>query len=304
MAAIEQPHRSLNGSAREDGVGSPWIAAALGSERPYDDPMSKVLGLDAKTSTLRAWFGFTSGSTAMLAAFMVFTSVLAWMQALREREAATIPIEMDVAREEAPPPPPPDKAAAPEPTTAAVRPAAHHEVAPPPPPSPAQAAKVLTREADPNEPVDLTGDSIVQGNADSYAGGFTSGTGNNPNAVHTAPAPTGVPGGTGPVVARVQAPPGPDRSRVASCAGVGAEWKVPFPPEADALQIDDAFVVLQIDVRADGTASDVRVVSETAPGFGREAKRYALRERCTPALDHDGTAIPWTVKQLRVHFNR
>lgn len=106
MAAIEPSRRSLNGSTREDGVGTPWIAPAVGLERPYDDPMSKVLGLDAKTSTLRAWFGFTSGSTALLATFMVFTSVLAWMQALREREAATIPIEMDVAREEVPPPPP------------------------------------------------------------------------------------------------------------------------------------------------------------------------------------------------------
>jgi protein TonB len=280
------------------------MAAAIELDRPYDDPMSKVLGLDAKTSTFRAWFGFTSGSTAMLAAFMVFTSVLAWMQAVREREAATIPVEMDVAREEVPPPPAPEKTAAAEPTPAPERPVTHHETAPPPPPSPAQAAKVLTREADPNEPVDLTGDGIVQGNADSYAGGFTSGAGTNPNAVHSVPSPTGIPSAAGPVAPPLHSSVVPDLSRSASCVGVGAEWKAPFPPEADALQIDDAFVVLQIDVRADGTASAVRVVSETAPGFGREARRYALHERCTPALDHDGNAIPWTVKQLRVHFTR
>jgi hypothetical protein len=70
------------------------------------------------------------------------------------------------------------------------------------------------------------------------------------------------------------------------------------------MQIDDAFVVLQIDVRPDGTTSAVRVLSETAPGFGREAKRYAQHEHCAPALDHDGTQIAWTVKQLRVHFTR
>jgi hypothetical protein len=163
---------------------------------------------------------------------------------------------------------------------------------------------VLAREADPNDPVDLTGDTIVQGNADSYAGGFTSGTGNNANAVHTAPAATGVRGGTGPITAPPPVKVGPDRSRPASCGGAGVEWNVPFPPEADSLQIDDAFVVLQIDVQPDGAAAAVRVLNETAPGFGREAKRYALRERCTPALDHDGAAIPWTVKQLRVHFTR
>ncbi len=244
-AASDRASTSLNGLPREEGIGAPWIATTAASGDPYDDPMSKVLGLDAKTSTFRAWFGFTSGSTAMLAAFMVLTSALAWMQALRERQAATIPIELDVAREEAPPPPPPpEKTAAADPAPAPARPVAPRESAPPPP-SPAQAAKVLTREADPNEPVDLTGDSIVQGAADSYAGGFTSGTGNNPNAVHAAPAATGVAGGTGPVAPRVQASAGPDWSRPASCVSAGAAWNAPFPPEADALQVDDAFVVLQ-----------------------------------------------------------
>ena len=36
----------------------------------------------------------------------------------------------------------------------------------PPPPAPAQAAKVLTQEPKPDEPVDLTGNTIIQGNAD------------------------------------------------------------------------------------------------------------------------------------------
>ena len=33
----------------------------------YDDPMSKVLGLDAKTSTLRRWLGFTPGGAGSAA---------------------------------------------------------------------------------------------------------------------------------------------------------------------------------------------------------------------------------------------
>jgi hypothetical protein len=285
MAATQPSHRSLNGSTREDVLGSPWVAATPG--RPYDDPMSKVLGLDAKTSTLRAWFGFTSGSTAMLAAFMVFASVLAWMQAIREREAATIPIEMDVAREEPPPPPPAEKTAPAEAAPAPVHPVVHHEAAPPPPPTPAQAAKVLTREADPNDPVDLTGDTIVQGAADSYAGGFTTAVGTNPNAVRTAPSPSGAATGTGPVTPHAQAPVGPDRSRPASCGGAGTEWNVPFPPEADSLQIDDAFVVLQIDVRPDGTTSAERNRSRLRPGGQALRAARTLRAGARPRWDSD-----------------
>src|SRR4051812_48077299 len=69
-----------------------------------------------------------------------------------------------------PPPPPPPAAAAPP------------SEAPPPPPA-AEAAKVLTAEPDPNEPVDLTGDSIVTGNGDHFAGGITAANGTSKEAV-------------------------------------------------------------------------------------------------------------------------
>ena len=155
--------------------------------------MSKVLGLDAKTSSFRAWFGFTSGSTLLLVAMMAGASVIAWVHAMHERTAPSMPEEIDVMKDETPPPPPPPTAepeAKPEPAP----PPVHMRDVPPPPPAPAQAAKVLTAEPTPDEPIDLTGNTIVQGNADSYAGGFTSGNGTSANAVRAIPSPSGVPG--------------------------------------------------------------------------------------------------------------
>jgi protein TonB len=281
-----------NGAPR---AGVTWLAPAGGPASLYDDPMSKVLGLDAKTSTWGAWFGFTSGSTLLLVGLMALTSVVAWLHAIHARNAAAAtPEEIEVMKDEAPPPPPrAEPEAKAEPTATPPRPARET-----PPPAPAQASKVLTREPDPNEPVDLTGNTIVQGNADAYAGGFTSANGKDPNAVRALPAPTGVPNGTGAVKPTPQVA-GPDRTRAASVGD--KQWNAPFPPEADG--IDDAQVMLQVDVRPDGTPSAVRVLSDPGNGFGREARLYAVRQRFSPALDHDGNPVAATIK-IRVSFTR
>jgi protein TonB len=258
--------------------------------------MSKVLGLDSKTSSWGAWFGFTSGSTLLLVGLMALTSVVAWLHTMHERmAAAATPEEIEVMKEEVAPPPPPraEEEAKPEP----VAPPQHH-ARETPPPTPAQAAKVLTQEPDPNEPVDLTGNTIVQGNADTYAGGFTAANGKDTNAVRSAPAPTGVPNGTGAIKPQPQVT-GPDRTRPASVGD--KQWNAPFPPEADG--IDDAQVMLQVDVRPDGTPSVVRVLSDPGNGFGREARAYAMRQRFSPALDHDGNPVAATIK-IRVSFTR
>jgi protein TonB len=283
----------------KNGVGdarASLVAAAAEAAALYDDPMSKVLGLDAKTSGWGAWFGFTSGSTLLLVGMMALVSVIAWIHTAQARLEGPVE-EIDVTKEE-PPPPPPPPTAEPEVKPEPVAPPHHvREVAPPP--APAQAAKVLTQEPNPDEPVDLTGNTIIQGNAENYAGGFTSADGKSANAVHIMAAPTGVPGGTG----AVRAPPvaGPDRSRRASVGET--QWNCPFPPEADVAQIDEAYVMLQVDVSADGTPSAVRVLTDPGNGFGREARPCALRKRFSPALDHDGTPIPSTIK-VRVSFTR
>jgi protein TonB len=295
---------SGNGASGKAGAnGASMAFAAVSSDVALlDDPMSRVLGMDSGVTGVGAWFGFTSGGTLVMVALMALASVVAWMHTAQAM-APDAPSEVDIVREEAPPPPPPP---APEPEHKAEPAAppprpAPHEAAPPPAPPPAQAGKVLTAEPDPNEPVDLTGNTIVTGNADSYAGGTTSANGTNATAVRGPAAVRGAPASTG-TAAPEPAPAGPDRSRPAALGG-GKDWNCPFPPEADAAQIDEARVTLQLHVVADGTADDVTVLKDPGNGFGRVARQCALRQRHSPALDHDGNSIASTFKVV-VHFTR
>jgi periplasmic protein TonB len=297
MPAAKRPQEK-NGASH---VAVPRFALGDGAAAAYDDPMSKVLGLDAQTDSPAAWLAYMLGAIALFLGLMVTARAVAVLLAsldVQPQAAALAPQEIDVVKDE-PPPPPPEPTAPPEPEPPPAAKATPHE-APPPAAAPAQAAKVLTQEPDPNDPVDLTGNTIVQGNADAYAGGTTTANGTSNRAVRNlATAPTGVPGGTGAPQAKPQG--GPDRSRAASVGGT--EWDAPFPPESDTAQIDDTYVTLEIDVRPDGTPSAVRVVTDPGYGFGREARKYALGKHYPPALDHDGNPIPGIIK-TRVHFSR
>ncbi|HSO39213.1 MAG TPA: energy transducer TonB, partial [Labilithrix sp.] len=99
-------------------------------------------------------------------------------------------------------------------------------------------------------------------------------------------------------------PPAPasvDRSRPAALAR-GAAWSCPWPAEADP--IDDATVVIAVVVDERGHASKVDVLTDPGYGFGREARRCALREVYTPGLDRDGRAVASTLKSIKVRFAR
>jgi periplasmic protein TonB len=287
-----------NGTSRAS-VGR--LAVTDGAAAFYDDPMSRVLGLDAHSGPL-AWLGYTLAAIALFLGLIVGARVVTLLlESMNPPEAAEVvpPQEIDVMKEDAPPPPPVPEATEAKPEPVAPPPAAKavHE-APPPPAAPAQAAKVLAQEPDPNEPVDLTGNTIVQGNADAYAGGTTAANGTSARAVRTITGPEGVAGGTAPP----QAKPTPSACARAASVG-GTEWNAPFPPEADTAQVDEAYVTLQIDVRPDGTASAVRVLTDPGNGFGREARRYALAQHYPSAIGNDCQPIAGTVK-FRVHFSR
>ena len=295
MAEARQTRRGTNGRGH-----APLPAFAAAGAVPYDDPLSKVLGLDAKTSGLAAWFGFTSAGTLLLVWLMGLALVVAWWRATHLSPPLYATEEIEILKEDTPPPPPPPVVVPenkPDPAPARMTP---HEA--PPPPAPAQAAKVLTAESKPDEPLDLTGNTIVTGNADTFAGGFTASNGTNPNAVHAMPAATGVPGGTGTPQVAAPPPTAIDHTRAASLSG-GAQWSCPFPPEADTAQVDEAFVSLQVEVRPDGTPTSVSVLQDPGNGFGREARRCAMQKHYQNALDHDGNAIAGTWK-ARVHFSR
>lgn len=267
---------------------SPLTAGAPASL--YDDPMAKVLGLDSETSGGTHWFGYGLGAIALTFGFAMGAHAL---ERTDSGSPGVSPQEIDVQAEVVPPPPPPPT---PKPEEKPeIQRVAPHEA--PPPPSPAQAAKVLTREPDPNEPVDLTGDTIVTGNADTFAGGVTAGNGTSKVAVRT--------------LATVDKPPPPaaiaqpavDLSRPARLAG-GLTWNdCGFPPEADALQIDDASVTIEVEVNADGTKGAVRVLSDPGHGFGGLARSCALGKPFESALDRQGHSIAST-KAIRIHFSR
>lgn len=204
---------------------------------------------------------------------------------------------------DAPPPPEaPPEPAAPAPKAEA-RPKDDPYDAPPPP---AQAAKVLTQKADPDEIEDLTGNTIVSGEGTAAFGQQSAqGTGDKP-VLNPAASLNGVPGGTGTSKGPPPPPPaptGPDLSRAASPSG-GTNWNCPFPPEADADQIDEARASLVVTVRPDGTPLSVTVVSDPGHGFGRAARMCALTRRFTPALDRTGQPIAGSTVPFGVRFTR
>jgi protein TonB len=202
-----------------------------------------------------------------------------------------------------PPPPPPPQEKEPEPPPPAAR------AAPPPPseaakpPAAAEAGKVLTAEADPDEPVDLTGDGFVSGAGDRFAGGVTASTGSSKKAVRSAQAS---PTGTGTGIKAPAAPPAPsvDRSRSAGPAP-GAAWAdCGFPPEAEAEDINFQKVLISVTVRTDGTARSVTVLQDPGYGFGTWARKCALRKTYQVAQDASGTPVEQTTPPFTVKFTR
>ena len=199
-----------------------------------------------------------------------------------------------------PPPPPPPEPPPPEPEPEVPK------EAPPPravamatPPPVAQAGKVLT--ADPDEPVDLTGDGFVQGTGDTFAGGVTSSTGTSHTAVKDVqPIPSAEPGPTtrpGPVAGAR------DMSRKAALLG-GSSWdRCGFPAEADIEQINSARVSLVVTIDAEGHATGATVTQDPGFGFGALAKRCALRERYSPALNKAGEPVAGT-QLITINFRR
>lgn len=273
------------------------------------DPMAKVLEAGARIPvaiTVAAAIVLHVGMAAGATAASLFDEIFAWHRSVRDViDARLAPYEMDVMKEAPPPPPPPEEEPKPEPPHDDPKPVVK-ESAPPPEPAvaqPAEAAKVLTAEPNPNEgPVDLT-NTFVTGSGSTYAGGTTSANGTSKTAVYNpAAAPTGVPGGTG--TASAPPPRRDDKSRVPSLLGAVDWGDCPFPGEADAEQIDQAFVIIQVRVKPDGSPENVTIIQDPGHGFGREARKCAMRKKYAEGLDPDGHAIAGTTKPFRVRFVR
>jgi len=212
-----------------------------------------------------------------------------------QRVHANIQVALEPEPEPEPPPEEPKPEAppelAPKPPPKAPTPKQPTPTPEPPAPAAAQAGRVLMAEPDPDEPVDLTGTTFVQGNADSYAGGVTA---SNGTAAHAVRAPTaraeGVPGGTGTAAA------GPDRSRPPR--PLKENWDCPFPPGEERI---DYAVKMLVSISKQGKVLDARALGNPSPGYGRAAERCALSNGFSPALDRNGADAATTI-QIVVNF--
>jgi protein TonB len=269
---------------------------------PGLDPLSNVLSMGPRVPVsimIIVAVMLHGGAAAGATAAVIFSEMYAWNRALHDAVLAKLDqtYDIDVAKPQELPPEPPKE---PEPAPKA-EPKPQDNT---PPPQPAQAGRILAADPDPNETVDMRG-AFTQGDAVDFTGGLTSSTGTSKVPVYNAAAAnTGAPGGTGTAPAPQAAVKKEDRSRAAKLSG-STDWSdCPFPPEADADQIDDSYVTVQVKVKADGSAESVSVIADPGHGFGRAARGCAMRKRYVNAQDIDGNAIPGTTNQFRVHFQR
>ncbi len=170
--------------------------------------------------------------------------------------------------------------------------------APHEPAAAARAAAVLTREPDPNAPMDLTS-GFVTGSGEPYAGGSTSSNGTQPGGARPGAVGAGRPAAPAPA-APVSV--GPDLSRPPVMLGEG-RWDCPFPPEADADQVDSAVVGIHVELDANGAPQRITIVSDPGHGFASVARRCAMTRRWSAARGHDGTSQEGSVN-VHVRFER
>lgn len=289
--------------------------APLGVVQPTRDPMDRVLrmgrraGVGLAVALLVAFVGQTAASAGTIEATL--WGLGRWTGDVVGYVDRRLNSEFEVTLEEEKKPDPvvPKEEPKIEPKEEAPKPVAA-PLAPTPPPQPipkaAEASRVLTS----NEPVlDLTDkNTIINGNNDEASHGAVARDGKGNEGADTKNAsPQGNTTANVPLPPPQAPPPGPpppDRSRAASLASKdGWSW-CPFPAEADAAQIDEAVVTLQVIVAPDGKPRRVSVVADpSGNGFGREATRCAMRVRYNTGLDRAGNPIEGTVT-FNVRFSR
>lgn len=276
------------------------------------DPMDRIAsmgGSHGSTIIAVAIAGailFHGGVAAAGGAAMLLDDFIAWQRGIKgavaDKLAQTYEIENEKPKDEPPPPKVEEKDDKPQPVAQKDQP---KDEPPPQPPEAAKAGAVLAAAPDPNEPVDLTGNTFVTGTGDQYAGGVTQAKAQGgPTYARNAVA-EGVPGGTGTAPAPPPPPPpapSVDRSRAPRLAG-GTGWDCPWPSEAEGEDINEAVVVIKATVGVDGRPQTVQIVSDPGHGFGREAKMCALRKRWEAGLDKDGNPTTATAP-VRIRFTR
>jgi periplasmic protein TonB len=274
------------------------------------DPVTRILFLMERERRVGMSLGlagalFVHGAAAAHG-YSALLDMSAFAAAIRSAVVDDVRATFAVEVNKPPPPPPPPPTPEPEPERPQPQPRAPSaaQSQQEKPAAPAQAAKVLTAAPDPSEPLDLTDQGFVSGEADRFAGGVTAATGTSKTAVRDLNAkPGGVVGGRG--TAAVAPPPAPkvDLSRQAKPAALS--WDdCGFPAEADVEQIDFTRVTVVVTVGLDGRAQRVSVLKDPGHGFGNQARQCALRKSYTVGLNADGQPIVTTTPPFIVTFRR
>jgi protein TonB len=215
------------------------------------------------------------------------------------RPAAAVEVELPAPKPAEKPAEPPQSAPAPAPVGKAPAradddPRAH--------PLPAPAPKVIVADPQQDAPVELP--TIVTGDGPAL-GGMESAKGTGDDTTKDRRATVdGKPGPDRAALGAPAAPPPPaeDRSRPIGLVG-GSSWSCPFPPEADADQIDSAVVGVQVSVRPDGGAVSATILTDPGHGFARAARACALARRYQAARDRTGAPVAAT-SLVNVRFER
>jgi|GEM_PF-238070 len=300
----EAPERE---SVREGAVMPLHSDARELSDRDRPDPFARVRSLGGRENRLGMAVGLAialtvhgAGAAHGFSSLLDMSAFAALVQsAVRDDVRSTYAVEV---AEQKPPPPPPPEEPKPEPEPQARVPSRGQQ-AEAPPPAPAQAGKLLTAAADPDAPLDLTGEGFVTGDGDRYVGGVTSSKGTAQAPVRQAlTKPEGKVGGTGKGNPDADLNK-PDLSRAP--VPLDTVWNdCGFPPEADTEQINYMKVRVVVTVGLDGRAQKVTVLSDPGHGFGRLAQQCAYRKTYGVGLNSDGKPIVSTTPPIGVTFQR
>jgi protein TonB len=270
---------------------------------PREEPLATVLDLGGREDRLVFAVALAAAlavhAVAGARAARVFPYLAELAASVRSGLQERLRSQVDIDMNEPPPPPKPE----PEPEPDPEPPPAAQQKAPEvqAPPAAAEAARVLTAEADPDAPVDLTDQGFVTGTSDRFSGGVTAAAGTSKTAVRNpAAVATGI--GTGTPKAKVPAGPTVDLSRAP--APLNNAWaNCPYPSEAAAEGIDSQKVQVAVTVTADGRARSAVVLKDPGFGFGTGARACAMRAAYNPALNAAGQPVEQTVS-FTVRFVR
>jgi periplasmic protein TonB len=272
------------------------------------DPLGPVFDLGVRATRVGMAVGLFIGSTSHgVATAAGLTHPLAVggfaervQRTLRDRMRLTYDVDME--KLHPPPQPDPPKPDPPESPKERAEPTQKADQPQTPPPA-AEAAKVLTANADPDEPLDLTGNTFVTGNGEKYVGGTTTSNGTAKKAVYDPNARGSAAPPPPPPPKKVEAPAA-DLSRPPMPSSQDWGNSCPWPAEADQEQIDYAVVVLAVTVGPDGRAVSVSVQTDPGHGFGASARRCAMGKQYTPGLDSRGQPVTKTTPPIRIRFTR